>query len=273
MTHFNSLTPGWSGCEFKNANCKIVPLLLFLRSFHDNAFRWMPQFPTVDKLTSVQVMAWCHQAPSYYLKQCWSRSMSTYYFIRPQWVQILESYTKRLASSWWYWQISLEFCHLNFIISSMIIKEVKPCGLLMTWHKTVITPVLMLWSYHSLVPSHWSMHVTMLLNTMSLMCLLFEFEFVDEPNETATEEAEDEPASHETLPWKRASDNATVTPGAVFHLLPDDEAPQVSISSILWTEFRTISEFIQIVITVIYTVRPAQNGRHFADKIFKCIWK
>ena len=33
---------------------------------------------TFDKTTLVQVMAWCHQAPSHYLSQCWPRSMSPY---------------------------------------------------------------------------------------------------------------------------------------------------------------------------------------------------
>ena len=32
----------------------------------------------------VQVMAWCHQAPSHYLSQCWPRSMSPYGITRPQ---------------------------------------------------------------------------------------------------------------------------------------------------------------------------------------------
>ena len=31
-----------------------------------------------DKSPLVQVMAWCHQATSYYLSQCWPRSMSAY---------------------------------------------------------------------------------------------------------------------------------------------------------------------------------------------------
>ena len=31
-----------------------------------------------DKSTLVQVMAWCHQATSHYLNQCWSSSMSPY---------------------------------------------------------------------------------------------------------------------------------------------------------------------------------------------------
>ena len=38
-----------------------------------------------DKSTLVQVVAWCHQAPSHYLSQCWPRWMSPYGFTRPQW--------------------------------------------------------------------------------------------------------------------------------------------------------------------------------------------
>ena len=33
---------------------------------------------TDDKSTLVQVMAWCHQATSHYLSQCWPRSVSPY---------------------------------------------------------------------------------------------------------------------------------------------------------------------------------------------------
>ena len=36
---------------------------------------------TDDKSTLVQVMAWCHQAPSHYLNQCWPRSMTPYCII------------------------------------------------------------------------------------------------------------------------------------------------------------------------------------------------
>ena len=37
-----------------------------------------------DKSTLVQVMAWCHQATSHYLNQCWPRSMSPNNVTRPQ---------------------------------------------------------------------------------------------------------------------------------------------------------------------------------------------
>ena len=39
------------------------------------------------KSTLVQVMAWCHQASSHYLSQCWPRSMSPNRVTMPQWVK------------------------------------------------------------------------------------------------------------------------------------------------------------------------------------------
>ena len=38
----------------------------------------MPRDLTDDKSTLVQVMAWCRQATSHYLNQCWPRSLSLY---------------------------------------------------------------------------------------------------------------------------------------------------------------------------------------------------
>ena len=46
---------------------------------------------TDDKSTLVPVMAWCRQATSHYLSQCWPSSMSPYGFTRPQWVNMLKS--------------------------------------------------------------------------------------------------------------------------------------------------------------------------------------
>ena len=50
------------------------------------AFRWMSLDLTDGKSTLIQVMAWCRQATSHYLSQCWPRSMSLYGATRPQWV-------------------------------------------------------------------------------------------------------------------------------------------------------------------------------------------
>ena len=46
----------------------------------------MPQDLADDESTLVQVMAWCHQATSHYLNQCWPRSPTPYEATRPQWV-------------------------------------------------------------------------------------------------------------------------------------------------------------------------------------------
>ena len=64
-----SVTDGWG------ISCKI-------------ALRWMPLDLTDDMSTLVQVMAWCRQATSHYLSQCWPRFMSPYGVTRPQWVKI-----------------------------------------------------------------------------------------------------------------------------------------------------------------------------------------
>ena len=55
------------------------------------ALRWMPLDLTGDKSTLVQVMAWCRQATSHYLNQCWPRSLSPYGVTRPQWVKLNSS--------------------------------------------------------------------------------------------------------------------------------------------------------------------------------------
>ena len=52
------------------------------------ALMWIPQNFTNEKLTLVQVMAWCHQATSHYLSQCWPRFISPYGITRPESVNI-----------------------------------------------------------------------------------------------------------------------------------------------------------------------------------------
>ena len=51
---------------------------------YEIALRWMPLDLNDDKSTLVQVMAWCRQATSHYLSQCWPRSMSPNGVTRPQ---------------------------------------------------------------------------------------------------------------------------------------------------------------------------------------------
>ena len=51
---------------------------------YEIALRWMPLDLTDDKLTLVQVMAWCRQATSYYLSKCWPRFVSPNGVTKPQ---------------------------------------------------------------------------------------------------------------------------------------------------------------------------------------------
>ena len=67
----------------KNVIFNLVLLIGIFRSSHDNALSWMPQDLADDKSTLVQVMAWCHQATSHYLSQCWLSSLSPYGVARP----------------------------------------------------------------------------------------------------------------------------------------------------------------------------------------------
>ena len=49
----------------------------------------------------IQVMAWCRQATSQYLSQCWPRSMSPYGVIRPQWVSLSFEITSLALGQTW----------------------------------------------------------------------------------------------------------------------------------------------------------------------------
>ena len=80
-----SLAPG-SEYDCKNVFFNLDLLIGIFRSPYENALQWMPQGLADDKWTLVQVMAWCHQATSHYLSQCWLSSLSTYGVARPQWV-------------------------------------------------------------------------------------------------------------------------------------------------------------------------------------------
>ena len=54
--------------------------------------RWMSPDLTNDKLTLVQVMAWCLQSTSHYLSQCWHSSMSQHGVTRSQWVLVISGW-------------------------------------------------------------------------------------------------------------------------------------------------------------------------------------
>ena len=52
------------------------------------ALIWMPLDFSDDQSTLVQAMAWCCQATSHYLSQCWPRSLSPCGVTGPEWVKL-----------------------------------------------------------------------------------------------------------------------------------------------------------------------------------------
>ena len=89
---FNSLAPGGFENIFQNVFFKLISWIDTLSNSCETALRSMPQNPSDDKSTLVQVMAWCRQAASHYLSQCCPRSLSPYGVTRPQWVKLLPHY-------------------------------------------------------------------------------------------------------------------------------------------------------------------------------------
>ena len=101
----NSLAPGGSECDSKNVIFNLVLLIGIFRSSHDDALQWMPQDLTDDKSTLVQVMAWCLQASSHYLSQCWPRSLLPNGVTRPQLSVSHTNDTSILSILTWYFSI------------------------------------------------------------------------------------------------------------------------------------------------------------------------
>ena len=83
----NSLVPGRCSCSRKLVIFKLMPKIDISGTHCEIALTWMPHYLTGDQSTLVQIMAWCRQATSHYLRQCWPKSMLSYGVPRPQWVR------------------------------------------------------------------------------------------------------------------------------------------------------------------------------------------
>ena len=93
----NSLAPGKFEWNFKYIIFKGILVIDGWGSCCEMALVWMSLDFTDDQSALVQVMAWCRQATSHYLSQCWPWSLSQYGVTRPQWVKI----TAISLSGWW----------------------------------------------------------------------------------------------------------------------------------------------------------------------------
>ena len=84
----NSLAPGKFERNFRHIIFKQTSVIDGEGMCSEIALIWMSLDFTDDQSTMVQVMAWCRQASSHYLSQCWPRSLSSYGVTRPQWVNL-----------------------------------------------------------------------------------------------------------------------------------------------------------------------------------------
>ena len=96
----NSLAPGGFENIFQNVFFKLISWIDTLSNSCETVLRRMPQNPSDDKSTLVQVMAWCRQATSHYLSQCCPRSLSPYGVTRPQWVKPSSCSIPPVLSTW-----------------------------------------------------------------------------------------------------------------------------------------------------------------------------
>ena len=118
FTWFNSLAPGRFEWNFRDVMFKLISVIDGWSISSEIALRWLSLKLTDDKSALVQVMAWCRQATSHYLSQCWPRSLSPYGVTRPQWVELRpeqKTFCRQdcqihlLKRKVWYF-----YCNLNF---------------------------------------------------------------------------------------------------------------------------------------------------------------
>ena len=93
-TWLNSLAPGRLEQNFGSIIFKIILVITGWCVSSKIALSWMSVDLADDKSTVVQVMAWCLEATSHYLSQCWPRLVSLYGITRPQWVKAKSNSSK-----------------------------------------------------------------------------------------------------------------------------------------------------------------------------------
>ena len=86
---FNSFAPGKFEWNFRYLIFKRILVIDGWCISCEIGLIWMSLDWTDDQSTLVQLMAWCRQATSHYLSQCWPRSLLLYGVTRPQWVDRL----------------------------------------------------------------------------------------------------------------------------------------------------------------------------------------
>ena len=96
-------------------------------------------------------MAWCHQATSHYLSQCWPRSISPYGITRPQWVnKCLFIFLQKWDLLCSPWVVRCHHCHnLQYCWEGKLLW-------LLTFFNVIIYFQTPAYSIHSWVTSGWN---------------------------------------------------------------------------------------------------------------------
>ena len=84
--YFKSLAPERCSCILELVIFRLMPMIDILSIYFEIASQLID-----DESKAIQVMAWCRQATSHYMNQCWPSSM-WYGNTRPQWVKPVTVY-------------------------------------------------------------------------------------------------------------------------------------------------------------------------------------
>ena len=103
----------------------------FFSTSYEIALRWMSQNRFHDKSTLVQVMAWCHQATSHHVSQCWPRSMWPYGVTKPQCVE-----KAPINKAPWHY---LGQCFYWLIINKVLRNNIPKHFILIAWKSCICT--------------------------------------------------------------------------------------------------------------------------------------
>ena len=118
----NPLAPGRCQKCCRNLIFKCIFWYIYLMDFHWN---WSGELATVLKSALVQVMAWCRQATSHNLNQCWLMFLSPYGVGQPQWVNGLSPVQHQAITSTIAELISTGLSGTNFTQISIQINKIN----------------------------------------------------------------------------------------------------------------------------------------------------
>ena len=139
VMRINSLVTGRFYFDFRQVIFKLTLVNGGWDISYEIALRWMP-LDLIDKSTLVQVMAWCRQATSHYLSQCWPRSMSPNGVTRPPWVK-----DRAHLSTFKFFILEKFSCIVVLIVFFVIVQS---SGLTSVWFREKMTFFLNFISFH-----------------------------------------------------------------------------------------------------------------------------